>query len=146
MNPKVKNNKTAIAEEYHSPILDEFLALEDPAETARTETRMMLAALIADTMQEKNIAKKELAQRLNQHQSVVTKWLSGKHNFTSDTLTDIGRVLGISLFAHSEQPKQEVVEYKVSFVIEMPKVRPNPLPIPKAYNNFLYTEKPFAYS
>lgn len=114
MKPKVSKIKEKIyspAEEYYSPNIDEFLALEDPVQTARIETRMMLAKTIADTIKERGISKKELAQRLGQHPSAVTKWLSGKHNFTSDTLADIGRALEINLFAHDIPVKELTKEF-----------------------------------
>ncbi|MBK9014412.1 MAG: helix-turn-helix transcriptional regulator [Saprospiraceae bacterium] len=84
---------------------------KNSVETARIENRMMLAAKIFEAMQRQGISKSKLAEMLEQHPSVVTKWLSGTHNFTTDTLSDIGRVLKIQLFAHNvEQPKQLVIE------------------------------------
>ena len=100
------------ARNYTSAAIDEFLALEDPAITARTANRMVLAVRIADTMLEKGISKKALAAKLGQHPSAVTKWLSGQHNFTTDTLTDIGRALDISFFTQESSQKPTVFEYK----------------------------------
>lgn len=70
---------------------------------------MMLAAKIYEAMQQKGISKKQFAQMLGQQPSVITKWLSGTHNFTADTLADIQRVLEISLFNFDEQPKHEKI-------------------------------------
>ena len=52
---------------------------------------------------------------LGQQPSVVTKWLSGTHNFTADTLADIQRVLEISLFNFDVQSRQE----KISIAFEL---------------------------
>jgi transcriptional regulator with XRE-family HTH domain len=100
---------------HRSEILTEILATRNPVETARTRARMMLAAKIYEAMQQKGISKKQFAQMLGQQPSVITKWLSGTHNFTADTLADIQRVLGISLFNFDEQPKQE----KISIAFEL---------------------------
>ncbi|MBK8922648.1 MAG: helix-turn-helix transcriptional regulator [Saprospirales bacterium] len=69
---------------------------------------MMLAAKIEDAMTAKNIGKKQLAEMMGQRPSVITKWLSGKHNFTVDTLTDIQRVLGVRLLALEEKTHPEI--------------------------------------
>ncbi len=43
------------------------------------------------------MAKKQFAQKVGRKPSEVSKWLSGTHNFTLDTLTDIEQVLNIKL-------------------------------------------------
>jgi ribosome-binding protein aMBF1 (putative translation factor) len=92
-----------------SPAIAAILEQLDPAQTNRTELRMMLAAKIYEAMQQKGISKRQFAEMLGQQPSVITKWLSGTHNFTADTLADIQRVLEISLFNFDEQPKQEKI-------------------------------------
>jgi hypothetical protein len=42
--------------------------------------------------------------------SIVTKWLSGTHNFTVDTLVELGNALDINLLNLSE-PEPKVVMY-----------------------------------
>ena len=83
---------------YTRNILEEFLSLSSSEELARTQTRMMLAAKIYDAMIAKGIDKKQFAELLGHRLSVINKWLSGRHNFTVDTLTDIQRVLGVCFF------------------------------------------------
>ena len=88
---------------HNSQILEDFLSLGTEEEFARTKTRMMIAAQIQDAIAAKNIGKKELAEMMGQQPSVITKWLSGKHNFTVDTITDIQRVLGVQLLVVEEK-------------------------------------------
>lgn len=88
--------KTNKAELYNSSLIDEILNSIDPAEANRIEKRMLLAAKIEDAMIAKGLNKSQFADLMNQKNSVITKWLSGTHNFTSDTLFDIGRVLGVN--------------------------------------------------
>ena len=92
-------------------LLDELLDSITPEEQHRTDTRMQVAARLADALQEKNISQTQLAQMLGKHHSVVTKWLSGKHNFTIDTLSDIETALGVNLIQVTEiQPIVKVLQ------------------------------------
>ena len=78
-------------------LLDQLLDSVTPEEQHRTDNRMLIAAKLADALHEKNITQTQLAQMLGKHHSVITKWLSGTHNFTIDTLSDIENALGINL-------------------------------------------------
>ena len=98
------------AREYDSPLLASLLAEITPEEHARTQNQMMMSAHIADAIEAKGWTKKTFANKIGQSPSVITKWLSGSHNFTLDTLTDIQRVLGIQLLCVEEiEPVKEVV-------------------------------------
>ncbi len=87
--------KTARA--YESVILDDFIALDNPELTAIVEKKMRLAAKIYDAMQAQKISNKVFAESLHVSPSLVTKWLSGQHNFTVDTLVRIEQILSIEL-------------------------------------------------
>lgn len=81
----------------NSNLLDALLDSITPEEQHRTDNRMLLAAQIADALEAKGISQIQLAKTLGKHHSVITKWLSGTHNFTVDTLSDIESALGINL-------------------------------------------------
>lgn len=82
-------NKSAL-----SKLLDEIT----PEEQEKTDIKMMLAAKIADAMQAKGWNKTLLLKAMGKtNPSEITRWLSGTHNFTTDTLIDLQRVLGINL-------------------------------------------------
>ncbi len=102
--------KDSIATDYHSPLLDNLLANIDPATLAKAEARMLIACKIADALVEKKMSKKDFAQQLGKQPSTVTKWLSGKHDFTYDTLTKIGGVLNIDFF-EQKIPTQMAQKY-----------------------------------
>ncbi|MDN3656693.1 helix-turn-helix transcriptional regulator [Ferruginibacter paludis] len=74
----------------------------------KTKKQLMLAAKIQDAIKEKGLNNSRFAQQMDQHPSVISKWLSGTHNFTTDTLFDIEAVLGIKLVMITE-PKPEVI-------------------------------------
>ncbi|HAF27918.1 MAG TPA: hypothetical protein DCG75_02620 [Bacteroidales bacterium] len=70
---------------------------------------MMLAARIQDALKAKNMKKGELATALNKQPSEISKWLSGTHNFTAETLWDIGDVLEIDLISLEDYKKEKIV-------------------------------------
>ncbi|MBN1184531.1 MAG: helix-turn-helix transcriptional regulator [Bacteroidales bacterium] len=104
-------NKKTQARLYTSPILDEIQNMIDPNDQEKTNKRMLLAAKIYDAMEAKGWKNKDLAEALNKKRSVITKWLSGTHNFTQDTLCDIERVLDINLLNLDTEPKEPPIHF-----------------------------------
>jgi len=72
---------------------------------------MLLASKIDDELKARNWSKKRFADEMGKRPSVVTKWLSGTHNFTVDTLVDIESKLGILLLDVTLEHKEIVEEY-----------------------------------
>ena len=85
------------AEAYNSTILDEISDSITPEEEEKIRKRMLLAARIDKGIKAKGWKKKDLAQALNKQLSEITELLSGTHNFNTDTLFDIERILNIGL-------------------------------------------------
>ena len=94
---------------YNSNLIDELLQGISPEELERTKKRMLLAVRIDDAITEKGWKKKDFAKALDKTPSEITKWLSGTHNFTLDTLFDIERVLNIRL-VQIENKQPEIVK------------------------------------
>lgn len=105
------------ARNYSSPLLKKLLDNRNELETNRTRNRMMLAAQIDDLLKIKGWKKKDLAEKLNKKPSVITKWLSGTHNFTLDTLSDLEIVFGEKILLGKEIQKEKVV-YKPIFIVK----------------------------
>lgn len=79
--------------------LENLLEEITPEQQARTDNKMMLAASIAYAMEAKGWNNIQLMEALGKKDpSEITRWLSGTHNFTADTLSDIGRVLNRNFF------------------------------------------------
>jgi len=76
----------------------------DPGDSDRIRINMIIATRIATTLRKKGWNKAKLAAELRKSPSLVTRWLSGTHNFTLDTLREIQQVLGISLLNLEMQP------------------------------------------
>ena len=89
-------------------LIDNLLAKADPKQEQRIHDRMMLSARIADALESKGWSQKELAAKLNKQPSEISKWLSGTHNFTIDTLSDLSQVLGVKLLCVKEEAPKEV--------------------------------------
>lgn len=88
------NNK---ARKYISTILTELFQSTSPIELAKTESKMRLAVKIGDAIQEQGYSKTEFAQKLEKNNSEISKWLSGTHNFTHDTLILLEQELDLTL-------------------------------------------------
>lgn len=102
---KIKLNK---GRTHTSTVLDEFMSLGTPKELKRIEQNMLLANYIYDSMKAKGLNQKQFAELMGGKQpSEISRWLSGSHVFTSDTLFDISEVLGIDLINFCK-PEKEV--------------------------------------
>jgi len=80
---------------YNSEVIKELMAETSPEELARTEKRMLLAARLDDAIKARGWRQTEFATAIGKKPSEVSKWLSGTHNFTADTLCDIEGMLDI---------------------------------------------------
>lgn len=105
------------AEEYNSSLIDEIFESISPKEEKRIKSKMLLAAKIEDAMKAKGWNKTKLLEATGQkNPSVATKWFSGTHNFTFDTLFDIQEALEINLLNIEETTEEVVIKY--SFVVQ----------------------------
>lgn len=94
---------------YNSPILDSLIATISNEELERTENKMRLAVKIADAIEATGLKKSEFAKKINKNNSEISKWLSGTHNFTTDTLLLLQKELGIKL-VNSELEEKIAIE------------------------------------
>ncbi len=94
------------AEEHTSSIINDILNNIPEEEVIKTEKRMAIAIKIDEAIKAKGWKKKDLASALNiENKSIISRWLSGTHNFTIDTLFDIEKVLDIKLINIETKPK-----------------------------------------
>lgn len=63
-----------------------------------TQRKRQLAEKIDARLIELGLTRKEFAEQMGTVPSSITKWLSGQHNFEINTLFEIERVLGFTLF------------------------------------------------
>ena len=64
----------------------------------KIEAKMIIAAKIDDALKKQNISRKRFMELLGKKdESQIIQWLSGKHNFTIETLVTIEDILKINL-------------------------------------------------
>jgi len=85
------------ARHYTSKLIDDLLDEITPEEQEITDKRMLLAAKIDEAIKTKDWKQNDFAAAMDKVPSEISKWLSGIHNFNSDTLFEIEIVLGIKL-------------------------------------------------
>lgn len=72
----------------------------------QVEKKMLIAAKIEDAIQAKDWKHADLLKALGKkNPSIITRWLSGTHNFTIDTLIHLEEVLEIELINLNETEK-----------------------------------------
>lgn len=96
--------KKKTARTHKSELLDDFFSVKpsEKKQYAKTEKNMLLAMRIEDAMKKNGFNKSGFAEAMQVQPSMVTRWLSGTHNFTVDTLYDIEELLSISIINHTE--------------------------------------------
>lgn len=100
--------KTNSARLYSDDLIKKLLDEITPLEMEQTHNRMLISARMDDCMKDIGLSKIDLARKLNKQPSEITKWLSGTHNFTMETLTDIAFALHVpigDLFLSNEDLK-----------------------------------------
>ena len=103
----MKTNKKARV--YNSPIVDSILSNISKEELEITEGKMRLAMKIADAIKAKGFDKKsDFAKKLKKQNSEISKWLSGTHNFTTETLMLLQNELKINLINSEIEVKVEL--------------------------------------
>ena len=114
------------AEEHTSSIINDILSNIPEDELIKTEKRMAIAIKIDEAIKAKGWKKKDLAKALNiENKSIISRWLSGTHNFTSDTLFDIENVLEIKLLNVDTKPKVQTSTINIKISQENNVIYPN---------------------
>jgi ribosome-binding protein aMBF1 (putative translation factor) len=91
---------------YKSGLIDEIYESISPLEEKKVEKKMLIAAKIEDAIQAKDWKHADLLKALGKkNPSIITRWLSGTHNFTLDTLIELEEVLEIELINLNETEK-----------------------------------------
>ena len=99
---------------YNSKIINDILEDTTPDAFAKNQKRMLLAARIDEAIKAKGWKKNQFASKIGKTPSEISKWLSGTHNFTADTLFRIEFILDIQLFNFETQSESTFLTYKFS--------------------------------
>lgn len=99
------------ARKYSSTVVQNVLDSIDKGEYARIESRMTISAMIANRIKELGISKIQFSVLMDVQPSIITRWLSGTHNFTIDTISDIQSKLDIVILSTSDPKPQTSTSY-----------------------------------
>lgn len=80
------------------------------------ELSFSIAERIVEVLKQKGMTRRDLANKLGKRESEISKWLTGRHNFTISTLSYISSALGedIIMVARRHYDKSEESCMKVA--------------------------------
>jgi ribosome-binding protein aMBF1 (putative translation factor) len=87
---------------YIDPVFQETLEQINPAIRKEVGLSFDIAKRITDVMAEKHWNQVDLAKATGKKASLVSRWLSGTHNFTIQTIVQIECALGASVISISK--------------------------------------------
>ena len=93
----------------------DIMVSTEPINVRRIETRVLVAKMLHDYLSIRGITQQELASKMGKLPSEVSKWLSGNHNFTIDTLSDIGYYLDTDFLVR----RNEMASFKCIGVVQI---------------------------
>ena len=112
---KRDKNKIENTEELISSILDKIT----PEFQEEIDYRMNLASKIYSGIKAKSRNKSKFSDEMQVSPSIISRWISGTHNFESDTLFKIQKKLGIRLIdIESSFNFQNAIPIRWSYSIE----------------------------
>ena len=100
----------------NNPLIKTILSEASPVKRMQNKNRVALACRIDDLIKAKGYSNSTFAEKIGKQPSVITKWLSGTHNFTTDTLDEIAYYLGVET-AYLMQPQQVQIIYQKSIQV-----------------------------
>ena len=86
--------KTAQLKTITNPLFSECLAQVSEKTRAEFNLSFEIADRIDAILKKKGLSQKELAAKMGKRESEISRWLTGRHNFTTNTLADISLALG----------------------------------------------------
>lgn len=75
------------------------LAALPKEQKAEFELSFGIAERISNILEAKGLTQKEFARQLHKRESEISKWLTGRHNFTMQTIAKIESALGCKLIS-----------------------------------------------
>lgn len=78
-------------------LIDQLMDERSAGESRNNKDKLLLAVCLANLIKEKGLSKADFAEIMGRTPSVIGKWLSGTHNFTTATLSEIAFKLDMTL-------------------------------------------------
>ncbi len=110
---------------FSSDVFTSLLSRITPEQQEQADYKMKLAAKIRKAMKVHGMNQTQFAAAMGEKQvSMISRWLSGTHNFTIETLVAIQRVLGISLLDVETAQSQSSLNIKLTVSSPIPNWAP----------------------
>lgn len=81
----------------HNDLFQECLAAIPEERKAEFELSFAIAERISDVLKRKGMTQRDLAEKLGKRESEISKWLTGRHNFTTNTIARIALALDATI-------------------------------------------------
>lgn len=81
----------------HNDLFRQCLMTVPEEQKTEFELSFGIAERISEVLKAKNLTQKDLANRLHKRESEISKWMTGRHNFTIQTIAKIETALGCKL-------------------------------------------------
>lgn len=81
----------------HNDLFRQCLMTVPEEQKAEFELSFGIAERISEVLKAKNLTQKDFANRLHKRESEISKWMTGRHNFTIQTIAKIETALGCKL-------------------------------------------------
>ena len=101
-----------------NPLFRECLAAIPEERKAEFDLSFAIATRIDEVLKRKAMTQRKLANRLGKRESEVSKWLIGRHNFTTNTIARISFALGAPIINVPSSSYTEVAENAAILVAE----------------------------
>lgn len=92
-------------------LFEKYLERVDPEIRNEVSLNIDIANRIYDLIKKKGMTQREFAALMGKRESEVSRWLSGTHGFTTNTLAKISAVLGEPVVKVPEASEQNMVSY-----------------------------------
>ena len=92
-------------------LFEKYLERVDPEIRNEVSLNIDIANRIYDLIKKKGMTQREFAALMGKRESEVSRWLSGTHGFTTNTLAKISAVLGEPVVKVPEASEQSMVSY-----------------------------------
>ena len=83
----------------HNQLFRQCLAAIPEEQKAEFDLSFRIAERISEILKMKNLPQKDFANQLHKRESEISKWMTGRHNFTMQTIAKIEIALGCKLIS-----------------------------------------------
>lgn len=103
-----------------NPLFRECLDAIPEERKAEFDLSFAIADRIDELLKRNGMTQRELAQRLGKRESEVSKWLTGRHNFTTNTIARISLALGAPVIKVPSSAYEDVMTPEQTIAAEEP--------------------------